>query len=362
MTTTTVLSRKRITILFMILGLILTGLALRLGWIQIVRGTELQQRALNNRMRDIPVEAKRGTIYDRNGRELAISISSDALYAIPAEVKYSPQEQDIARQLALILDMDQQQLLEKITRNSRHEWIKLKVTAEQAQQIRALDLPGIGLAEKSQRFYPNDTLAAHVLGISGVDNKGLEGLDKWYDKELGGVPGRIVIEHDAAGRQIPEAIHKYIPPEDGQNLVLTIDETIQYIVERELDKIVVERRPKSAAIIVMDPQTGEILALGLRPTFNPNKYSDYPAANRRNIVLSNSYERGSTFKIVTAAAALAEGVVHQEDRFYDPGTSKWAKNQSVAPKTGPMAARVSGKWFTTPATLALSLLDCGWPR
>ncbi|NPV26571.1 MAG: stage V sporulation protein D [Firmicutes bacterium] len=325
MTTTTVVVKKRITSLFLILGLVLTGLALRLGWIQIVRGSELQQRALNNRMRDVPVEAKRGIIYDRNGRELAISISSDALYAIPAEVKHSQKDKYIAQKLAEILEMDEQKIWEKITRNSRHEWIKLKVPPNQVQQIKALNLPGIGFAEKSQRFYPKDSLAAHVLGISGADNTGLEGIDKWYDKELGGIPGRIVIEHDAMGRQIPEAIHKYIPPEDGHNIVLTIDETIQYIVERELDKIVAARQPKSATIIVMDPKTGEVLAMGNRPTYNPNNYNDFPAANRRNIAISNSYEPGSTFKIVTAAAALEEGVVRPDDRFYDPGYIKVGK-------------------------------------
>lgn len=316
---TTVSIRRRIYYLFLILGVILIGLSLRLGWVQFVRGDELSQMALDNRMRDVPVEAKRGTIYDRNRKELALSISSDALYAIPPEVRQSGQAKEIAAQLAQILQMDEASLLERITKNSRHEWIKLKVPPDQVTEIKKLRLPGIDFAEKSQRFYPKDNLAAHVLGISGIDNTGLEGIDKYYDKELGGEPGRIVIEYDAKGREIPQAMHMYIPPVDGKNLVLTIDETIQYIAERELDKVYQERQPKSASIIVMDPNTGEILALACRPDFNPNDYASFPAANRRNIAACNAYEPGSVFKIVTAAAALDEGAVRPETAFHCSG-------------------------------------------
>jgi stage V sporulation protein D (sporulation-specific penicillin-binding protein) len=312
---TTIATRKRIYQLFIVLGVLLFGLTLRLGWVQFVRGDELYQMALDNRMRDVPVEAKRGTIYDRNHKELAISVSSDALYAIPPEVKGSGQAEQIARALAPIIGMDEETIYNKITKNSSFEWIKFKVMPEHVQTIQKLRLKGIDFAEKSQRFYPKDNLAAHVLGIAGIDNIGLEGIDKYCDQELGGVPGRIVIEYDARGREIPQAMHMYIPPQDGHSLELTIDETIQYIAERELDKAFVARQAKSATIVVMDPHTGEILALACRPDFNPNSYADYPAANRRNIAVSNAYEPGSVFKIVTASAALEEGVVRPESPF-----------------------------------------------
>ena len=311
--------RRRIYYLFIFLAVILFLLILRLGWVHLVQGEELYQMALDNRMRDVPVEAKRGTLYDRHHKELALSISSDALYAIPPEVRQSGKEQQIAQELARILGMEEAVVLEKITRNSRHEWIKLKVPPEQVEEIKRLRFKGIDFAEKSQRFYPKDNLAAHVLGISGIDNTGLEGIDKSYDSELSGTPGRIVIEYDAGGREIPQAMHMYIPPKDGHSLVLTIDETIQYIVERELEKLYQARQPKAATIIVMDPSTGEILALACRPDFNPNDYNHYPAVNRRNVAISNAYEPGSVFKIITAAAGLEEGVVRPDTPFYCSG-------------------------------------------
>ena len=326
MTYSSTVVRKRIFLIFVGLGALLFILALRLAWIQFVRGDELYQKALDNRMRDVPVEAKRGTIYDRNGKELAISISSDALYAIPPEVQQSGREKEIAQKLSAVLGMDESLIFEKITRKSRHEWIKLKVPPEKVQQIKQLELPGIDFAEKSQRFYPKDSLACHVLGISGIDNTGLEGIDYTYNKHLGGVPGRIVIEYDALGRKIPQATHMYIPPQDGNSLVLTIDETIQYIAERELDKLYKTRQPKGATIIVMDPNTGEILALANRPNFNPNVYSEFPIENRRNLAVSNAYEPGSVFKIVTASGALDEGVVRPESAFFCPGGLKVGKH------------------------------------
>lgn len=319
MTYSSTVVRKRIYVIFAFLGLLLFFLAVRLAWIQFVRGDELAAKALDNRMRDVPVEAKRGTIYDRNGKELAISISSDALYAIPPEVQQSGREREIAQKLSAVLGMDENTIYEKITKKSRHEWINLKVPPEKALEIKELQLPGIDFAEKSQRYYPKDSLACHVLGISGIDNTGLEGIDYYYNKELSGVPGRIVIEYDALGRKIPQATHMYVPPQDGSSLVLTIDETIQYIAERELDKMYKSRQPKSATIIVMDPNNGEILALANRPNFNPNAYAEFPNENRRNMAVSNAYEPGSIFKIVTASGALEEGVTRPETGYHCPG-------------------------------------------
>lgn len=289
---------------------------------QFVRGAELSEKAIQNRMRNVPVESKRGIIYDRNGKELAISISADSIYAIPAAVIESGRESEIASHLARILEMDADALLARLTKHSSFEWLKRKVTPEQSKEIRELDLPGIGITEESRRHYPKGTLACHVLGISGVDNTGLEGIDFYYNDLVGGTPGRIIIEHDAANRPIPEAVHQFIPPVDGANLVLTIDETIQYIVERELEKVFKERKAKSACAIIMDPSTGEILALASRPNFDPNNYSEYPDANRRNFAINDSYEPGSTMKIVTSAMAMQEQVVDENSKFFCPGYIK----------------------------------------
>ncbi len=331
MQTAGLLLRKRIATLFFLFTICFTLLGGRIFWVQFVKGAELSEKAAQNRMRDVPVEAKRGVIYDRNGHELAISISADSVYAIPAEVKRSQKQQNTAQKLAQILGLDEANTLKKITASSSFEWIKRQITPEQAQQIRDLQLPGIDLTEESRRFYPKGTLASHILGISGTDNTGLEGIDFFYNDLVGGSKGRIIIEHDAAGREIPEATHRYIAPVDGSNLVLTIDETIQYIVERELDKVFAERQAKSAAAIVMDPKTGEILAMTSRPTFDPNNYNASPASNRRNFAINDSYEPGSTMKITTSAMALEENIVNRNTPFYCPGYIKVGKETIGCP-------------------------------
>lgn len=322
MQTTGLLVRKRIATLFFLFTIGFCLLGVRIFWVQFVQGAELSAKATQNRMRDVPVESKRGIIYDRNGHELAISISADSVYAIPAEIRRSKREQEVAQKLAKILGMDEGNLFKRVTATSSFEWIKRQITPEQAKQIRDMELPGIDLTEESRRFYPKGTLASHILGISGIDNTGLEGIDNFYNSLVGGTKGRIVIEHDAAGRDIPEATHKFIAPIDGSNLVLTIDETIQYITERELDKVFKERQAKNAAAIVMDPKTGEILAMASRPTFDPNSYGDSPAINRRNFAINDAFEPGSTMKITTAAMAMEEGIVNRNSQFYCPGYIK----------------------------------------
>lgn len=318
--TTTILMRRRIACLFFGAIAVFFLLLLRLAYLQFALGSELQLKAEQLRTREIPIAAKRGTIYDRNHKKLAVSISADSVYALPPEVRYSGKAEEIAKQLSPILEIPEDKLMEKITASRSFEWLKRKVDFEKAQKIRQLDLPGIQVVEESQRFYPKDTLAAHVLGFAGVDNQGLEGLEITRDADLKGVPGKIVVEYDARGQELPQAIHKYNPPVDGHSMVLTIDETIQYFAERELDKLMSSTvNPKSATILVMQPKTGEILALANRPGYDSNNYGDFDAQTWRNSAVSNTYEPGSTFKIVTTAAALEEGVVHPDDRFYDPG-------------------------------------------
>jgi len=312
--------RKRLTWVLIIASGLFVILMSRLAWVQFVHGAELQKKALEVRMRDIPVEAKRGSIYDRNGNELVTSISVDSIYATPGHVK---EPQETAEKLASILGMDVDKLFAKLTKESSFEWLKRKVDNETSKKIRELNLPGVDFVEESKRYYLHPSLAPHVLGFTGTDNQGLIGIEKSYDAELRGQPGRIVTEYDAAGRQIPEAIHQYIPAKPGYDLVLTIDETIQYFVERELDKVVAQYNPKFALAIVMDPETGGILAMGNRPTFNPNNWIEEPREVwDKNPAIWYNYEPGSTFKIVTAASALEEGTVHVGDSFYDPGFIK----------------------------------------
>jgi len=320
--TSNLLVRKRIATLFFLFTLGFFLLGGRVFWLQFIQGAELSEKALQNRTRERTLEAKRGIIYDRNGNELAISISADSIYVVPAEVKQSKKEVEIAHQLADILEMDELKVHERITKNSDWEWVKRQIDPEKSAKIRKLDLPGIGILEENRRYYPKKTLACHILGIAGIDNTGLEGIDFFYNDLIGGTPGQLIIEHDGVNRPIPEATHQYIPPVEGSNLILTLDETIQYITERELDKVFKERKAKRAAAIVMDPKTGEILAMTSRDNYDPNHYNDYPDANRRNFAINDAFEPGSTMKITTSAMALEEKTVNANSTFYCPGHIK----------------------------------------
>lgn len=309
--------RKRVTVFLLVVTVVIGGLICRLGYLQFYRSAWLAENATDQRVRDIPVEAKRGIIYDRMGRELAVSVSAESVYAIPAEIR-NPEE--TAAKLAAILALDPNNLAVKLKKRQAFTWVKRKLDAETARQVKLLNLPGIGLTQESQRHYPNDNLAAHILGFTGVDSQGLDGVEMTFDSYLKGRSGSIVVEYDARGREIPHANHRYVPPVDGQNIYLTIDLVIQQIVERELERVMKETQARAATIIIMQPQTGEILALANKPDYNPNRFAEYAPKLWRNNAVSNAYEPGSTFKIITTAAALGERVVKLEDRFFDPGS------------------------------------------
>lgn len=311
------LQRRRAGQMFLIITAVLVALCGRLAWLQFVLGPELRQRALEVRLRDVPVEAKRGTIYDRQGRELAVSIDVDSVFAIPTQVR---DKEGTASKLAEILGLDREWVLARLQRQEAFTWIKRKIDCDQAAQIRALRMPGIDLTQESRRVYPKGTLAAHVLGFAGIDNQGLEGIEVQYDSWLRGIAGRISIEYDARGHEIPQAVHRYFAPTDGLSLILTIDETIQYICERELEAAMVASGAKSGCVIAMDPKTGEILALANYPTYDPNNYQFYPAASRRNFAVVDTFTPGSTFKPITAAGALEDGVVSWSSRFHCGGS------------------------------------------
>ncbi|MDF2570591.1 MAG: spoVD 1 [Sporomusa sp.] len=266
--------------------------------------------------REIPVEAKRGIIYDRHGRELAVSVSTESVYAIPAEIR-NPEE--TAARLAAILALDETNLRNKLKKRQAFTWIKRKIEPETARQVQMLSLPGIGLTQESQRHYPHDNLAAHILGFNGIDSQGLDGVEMTFDSYLKGRSGSVVIEYDARGREIPQASHRFVPPIEGHNIYLTIDLVIQQIVERELDRVMKETQAKAATIIAIDPRDGGILALANRPDYNPNRFSEFSPKLWRNIAVSNAYEPGSTFKIVTTSAVMSEHIVKPEERFFDPG-------------------------------------------
>ncbi|MCL2766928.1 MAG: penicillin-binding transpeptidase domain-containing protein [Peptococcaceae bacterium] len=325
--TTTVIRKREAYLLILVLIAFLL-LLLRYGWVQLVQGEQLREEALNIRSNDVLVEAKRGSIFDRNGNELVKSVSVDSAYAYPNLIK-EPLKREAADKIAEALGMDNEEIYHKLTQDVGFVWLKRRIDYEASDKLKSLtiydqeskrDYKVAQLLEEHKRFYMQDGMAAHLLGFVGDDNQGLTGFESVMDVELRGTPGRIVVERDAAGRSVPEATHTYIPSVPGQNIILTIDQTIQYFVERELDKIVQSYNPKMAVIIVMNPNTGEILAMGNRPTYSPADWQDYPKSVwNNNPAIWHNYEPGSTFKILVAAAALQEGTSNLGDYYSCPG-------------------------------------------
>ncbi|MFD2702226.1 stage V sporulation protein D [Paenibacillus shunpengii] len=313
--------RRRLLWCMLILLILFAALAIRLAYVQLAKGPELAEEAENLWRRQIPYTAKRGEILDRNGTSLAYNITTPTVMAIPVQVK---EKEKTAEALAPLLGMTQEKVLGIISKTERIVEIKpggRKITMEKAQEIRDLELPGIVVAEDNKRFYPYGDLAAHILGFTGIDNQGLTGIEKKYDDNLKGIGGGIEYLSDAAGRLMPGSSDEYVAPKDGLNLQLTIDQPIQSIIERELDQAMVKFEANSALAIAMNPKTGEILGMSSRPSYEPGNYQEYPAEiYNRNLPVWMTYEPGSTFKIITLAAALEEKKVDLvNDHFFDPG-------------------------------------------
>ena len=314
-----VVARKRVGFT---LGAVMFCFSLLLGrlvYVQFIWAEELGQQALDMRMQDIPIQPRRGIIYDRNGHELAFSIDVESVYAIPAQIK-DPLK--TAETLAPILDMKYDKLVSILTRKSAFEWIKRKIPDDIARKVKEHRLLGIGFTQESMRVWPKGSLLAQTLGIVGIDNDGLEGLEYEYDKILRGVEGKFTVEVDAIGEALPQSQRGYTPPVQGKNLVLTIDEVIQFIAERELEAKVKESNAEGGVVIAMNPTNGEILAMAIRPNYDPNKYDESPSANRRIRAITDSFPPGSTFKPVTAAAGLESGAITPNDTFYCGGSTK----------------------------------------
>ncbi len=267
-------------------------------------------------MRHIPLYAERGTIYDRNLTELAVSIKTDGVYATPRSV-IEPDK--AAKELSKLLEISYGEIYEKLTKDSYFVWLSMKVPLDKALQVKGLKMQGIATSETFQRFYPKKELSAHILGVAGMDNQGLEGLEIFYEDILAGVSGSIKEEQAPGKRAIPQGKREVQKPLNGYDLVLTIDEGLQYIAERELKKGVMDSKASKGTIIVMSVDTGEILAMANYPAFDPNEFTKYPSSVRRNIAITDIYEPGSTFKVITAAIALEEGLVRPNELLFDPG-------------------------------------------
>jgi cell division protein FtsI/penicillin-binding protein 2 len=302
-------ANKRLYLLGAILVLWAGAISLRLVYLQIFRYGDFEQRAQRQQQRTTEVAAKRGVIYDRAGRELAMSISVDSVFAVPADIP------DLAGTISLVARItrdDPRELLARCKAARTFCWLARKADAEIADRIRSMNLRGIYFQKESKRFYPKRELAAQVLGYVGMDDEGLSGIERADDDELRGKPGRMLISVDAR-RKWFGSVEKQ--PDPGENVVLTIDEKIQYIAERELETAMRETHAESGTVVVENPKTGEILALANRPTFNPNLARDITPQKLKDHAVSDVYEPGSTFKVVTIAAALEEKLTHPSEVF-----------------------------------------------
>lgn len=303
-----------VTILFI-------ALTFRLGYVQLWMGDWLAGEAENNWRRNIPFAAKRGEIWDRSGERLAYNVSTPTVMAIPVQVK---EPEKTAALLAEALQIPEKRVLDTITKRELIVRIQpggRKISPEKADEIRKMGLPGIVVTEDNKRYYPFGGLASHVLGFTGIDNQGLTGVESFHDKLLAGRNGNVSYLSTASGQMIPGSNTTFEKPKDGLNLQLTIDKNIQTIMERELDQAMVQYQAKHVIAIAMDPNSGEILAMGSRPGYEPASYREYaPEVYNRNLPIWMTYEPGSTFKIITLAAALNEGKVDlHNEQFYDPG-------------------------------------------
>lgn len=328
--------KKRLLFMLMVFTVLIIALTCRTGWLQIVKGSEFQKLAFEQQNTNRQIPPKRGTIYDRNGKKLAISASVDQVTINPGQVRESSEDlEKTAKELAEILDLDPENVLKKMQKNTGYESIKRRIDKEVGDQVRRWakenELVGIFVDEDTKRYYPNGNLAAHIIGFTGTDNQGLNGIELIFEKYLKGVPGKILTGSDAVGNSLPFGEEKYIDVQNGMDIVLTIDESIQYFAQKALEKAIVDNEVlNGAAAIVTDPRTGEILAMVSKPDFDLNapfsapegisaeEWANMTQDERMNILYGkiwrnkavvDTYEPGSTFKAITTAAAIEEGIV-----------------------------------------------------
>ena len=296
--------KRRISIAAVFFALWASAIETRLVYLQVVHHADLLARAEAQQQRTIPALANRGDILDRKGRVLATSVDADSIYAVPTEISDAAATvKQLCEALANCTRKERQQLADKLAHQKAFAYVRRQVSPDEARRVAALNLEGIGFIKESRRFYPNKELAAHLLGYVGIDNVGLSGLENTYDPQIRGKAGTVLVHIDARRHAFSRMEH---PPTAGSTVELTVDEYLQHIAERELQRGVLENGAAGGTAIIMNPHTGEILAMANEPTFNPNSYRDSDETERRNRAVQDLYEPGSTFKVVTASAAIEE--------------------------------------------------------
>ena len=305
--------RARIIVVGAMFLLMFLMVGLRAFQLQILQGERLKGLGDKQRFQEWTLLPKRGSILDRAGDPLAISLEAQSVYVRPPRLK---EQEAVAPVLAKALGMSVKSMRRKIKRDRPFVWVKRQVTPKESQRVRSLRLDGVGMYNEPKRYYPHGRLAAQMVGFVGRDSKGLEGVEAFYDQYIRGELGSSFVEQDALGRKVLlHGVEKLeVPP--GADIHLTLDASIQHLVEKQLEAAVTDSRAKSGIAIVVKPFTGEVLAMANYPYFDPNHFSKSPSEVWRNRAVTDSFEPGSTFKAMTAAAAVEEGVVGRGELFY----------------------------------------------
>ncbi len=300
-------------------------LVLRYGWMQLVQGDELAARVRHETGEERVMQSPRGAILDRNGREMAVSLMMKSLFIDPNNVEKGT-EDEVAAKLAPLVGLTQEAVRRDIEQGGGFVWVKRYLSTDEVAAVRALirseGYNCLGFQDEPKRYYPNEELAANILGFVGMDDVGLDGVEQAYDNLIKGTVAETFVQTDnVSDRPILGSVSSQTAPQPNQckTVQLTIDSTVQFMVEEALEEAAAETQPLSVTAIVMKPKTGEILAMASRPSYNPNHFEDYPMELWKNRAVSNIYEPGSTFKSIVAAAALEEGLVGPDDWFSDPG-------------------------------------------
>ena len=342
----TVKNRRRIALGFTLIALLLIALLFRVAWIQLVDAEELTNLAIEQQTKDTPIEAKRGAIYDRNGNELATSTACYTLWARPSQISLKGEEKrtdaeikELAKKIAEIIDDDAEDVYEKLTKEQALVRLAKYLEKETADELRKLSVSGIELSEAKKRYYPRGNFASQLLGSVNDDNMGRTGIELQYDSYLSGVSGRWVKNTDLNGNELVKGAEEYYEAQDGLNVIMALDEAIQYYAEKALEKGMKNTKAERIMCLVMDPKTGDILASAATPGFDPNnatepaeedkekyeklsteKQNQYLFKLWRNPLVSDTYEPGSTFKLITSSSAIEERVVDDNTRFNCSGS------------------------------------------
>jgi len=302
--------RFNILMILMIAGFV--AVIARLAHLQLFNGEALAMKAERQHQQIVNIEGERGVIFDRAMRELAVNLDMPSVYGDPSSMENPG---DVARKISENVDISSKALAKRLDNDRQFVWIRRRMTPEAVKNIEAMNLKGIGFIPETKRFYPKKELIGHLLGFTDIDDHGIEGVERYYEKALHGKKGTILLERDARRRTV--LTNTLLDPLKGDNLRLTIDEVIQHIMEKELAAAIDEHHAADGVGIVMDPYTGEVLAMAVCPRFNPNAPGQYTSEQWRNRAITDIYEPGSTFKIVTASGVLEEGLVSPNEIVHD---------------------------------------------